>query len=164
MNAEQKLRNLGIVLPGSSARRAMYLPPVKRLGNTLFISSLPLINSKPAYTGKVGVERTLAEAQEAAKICIVNILIAVKDFIGDLDQVVNIVELRAFVNIDTGFLEQHLVLNTALQLLSDVFGNAGQHIYTTVGTDQNKLLLDSTIEIEIVLEIKYKGSAVFNFR
>nr|WP_242976231.1 RidA family protein [Clostridium sporogenes] len=64
----------------------------------LFVSGqAPLVNGEPAYTGKVGEERTLEEAQNAAKICTINMLAAVKEYLGDLDRVVNVVKVQALL-------------------------------------------------------------------
>jgi enamine deaminase RidA (YjgF/YER057c/UK114 family) len=132
----------------------MYIP-VKQLGNALFVSGqIPVINGELAYTGKVGSERTLEEAQEAAKICTINMLAAVKNYLGDLDRVVNVVKLQGFVNSEVGFLEQHIVINAASQLLYDVFGEAGRHARTSLGTYQ--LPLNATVEIEAIFEIEAK--------
>lgn len=104
MEIERKIKELGITLPENSSPKAMYVP-VKQLGNVLFVSGqAPFVNGEPAYTGKVGGERTLEEAKEAAKICTINILAAVKDYVGDLDRVVNVVKLQAFVNSEAGSL------------------------------------------------------------
>lgn len=130
----------------------MYIP-VKQLGNALFVSGhIPIVNGELVYTGKVGSERTLEEAQDAAKICTINILAAVKDHLGDLDRVLNVVKLQGFVNSEVGFLEQHIVINAASQLLFDVFGEAGRHARTALGTAH--LPLDATVEIEAIFEIE----------
>ncbi|NFF79627.1 RidA family protein, partial [Clostridium sporogenes] len=51
-----------------------------------------------------------------------------------------------------GFTKQHIVVNAASQLLYDVFGDAGRHARTAVGT--NQLPLDITVEIEAIFEIE----------
>lgn len=151
MKVEKRIEELGIKLPESPAPRAMYVP-VKQLGNALFVSGqLPLVDGKLVYTGKVGEERTLEEAQKAAHICAVNILAAVKAYLGDLDKVKNVVKLQAFVSSKTGFEQQHIVVNAASQLLFDVFGEAGRHARTAVGI--NQLPLDATVEVEAIFEI-----------
>ena len=50
-----------------------------------------------------------------------------------------------------GFQNQHLVVNAASQLLFDVFGEAGRHARTAVGT--NQLPMDMPVEIEAIFEI-----------
>ncbi|MEK5530323.1 RidA family protein [Viridibacillus sp. FSL R5-0468] len=152
MKIEQRIEEIGIILPKASAAKALYVP-VKQLGNALFVSGqAPFIDGKAAYTGRVGRERTLEEAQEASKICIINTLAAVKDYIGDLDRIVNVIKLQAFVNSETGFDQQHIVINSASDLLHDVFGNIGQHTRTAVGV--NQLPMNITVEIDAIFEVQ----------
>ena len=151
MLIEKRIEELGIKLPAASPPRAMYIP-VKRLGNALFVSGqVPMKDGKPVYTGKVGSERSIEYACEAAKLCIMNMLAAIKGYLGDLDRVINIVKLQAFINSETGFNKQHIVANAASELLFEIFGEAGRHARTAVGTSQ--LPLDFTVEIEAVIEI-----------
>lgn len=151
MTIEKKIAELGIELPEMSPPGAMYIP-VKRIGNALFVSGqVPFVNGVMQYPGHVGEEVTLEQAQEAARICIINMLAAVHYYLGDLDKVKNIVKLQAFVNSKTGFNQQHIVVNAASQLLYDIFGEAGRHARTAVGT--NQLPMDAPVEIEAVFEI-----------
>lgn len=151
MQEEQKLKELGYTLPELSAPKAMYIP-VRQLGNALYVSGqIPMLDGKVLYSGKVGDTRTLEEAQEAARICILNALAALKHHLGDLDKVRSIVKLNAFVNSVTGFDRQHIVVNAASELLFQVLGERGRHARTAVGT--NQLPMDVTVEIELIAEI-----------
>ena len=151
MIVEKKIEELGINLPEMSPPGAMYIP-VKQLGNALFVSGqVPFVDGVMQYPGHVGEEITLEQAQEAARICIINMLAAVRYHLGDLDKVKNVVKLQAFVNSKTGFNQQHIVVNAASQLLYDVFGEAGRHARTAVGT--NQLPMDAPVEIEAIFEI-----------
>ena len=151
MIVEKKIEELGINLPERSPPGAMYIP-VKQLGNALFVSGqVPFVDGVMQYPGHVGEEITLEQAQEAARICIINMLAAVRYHLGDLDKVKNVVKLQAFVNSKTGFNQQHIVVNAASQLLYDVFGEAGRHARTAVGT--NQLPMDAPVEIEAIFEI-----------
>lgn len=151
MNAEKKIETLGISLPEMSPPKAMYIP-VRQLGNALFVSGqVPFEDGALRYSGKVGGERTLEEGQEAAKLCIVNLLAAVKAYLGDLDKVKNVVKVQAFVSSTIDFTQQHLVVNAASQLLFDVFGECGRHARTAVAVPV--LPMDATVEIEAILEV-----------
>ena len=151
MNAEQKLSAMGIELPEASAPKAMYIP-VKQVGNLLFVSGqIPLRNGQLAYTGKLGKELSLAEGEEAARICIINMLSALKSYLNDLDKIKNVVKLQAFVSCVPGFDKQHILINAASQMLYDVFGECGRHTRTAIGT--NQLPLDAPVEIEAIFEI-----------
>jgi enamine deaminase RidA (YjgF/YER057c/UK114 family) len=151
MNVEKKIKELGINLPLSSPPGAMYVP-VKQLGNALFVAGqVPFVNGKLAYVGKVGDSLSIEQAQDAARICIINMVAALKDYLGDLDKVKNIVKVQAFVNSKVGFDQQHIVVNAASQLLYDIFGECGRHARTAVGT--NQLPMDAPVEIEAIIEI-----------
>ncbi len=151
MLEEQKLNELGYTLPELSSPKAMYIP-VRQLGNALYVSGqIPMLDGKVLYSGKVGDTRTLEEAQEAARICILNALAALKHHLGDLGKVKSIVKLNAFVNSKTGFDQQHIVVNAASKLLFDVLGERGRHARTAVGT--NQLPMDVTVEIELIAEV-----------
>ena len=151
MTIEDKIKSLGITLPPSSPPGALYIP-VRQVGNLLFVSGqVPFVNGVMAYAGRVGAERTLEEAQEAARVCIINMLAAVKDYLGELDKVKSVVKLLAFVSSVEGFNQQHIVINAASQLLFDVFGEPGRHARSALGT--NQLPMDATVEIEAIFEV-----------
>ena len=151
MQAETKIKEIGYTLPEMSPPKAMYIP-VKQLGNALFVSGqIPMLDGKVMYSGKVGETCSLEDAQEAARICILNARAALKHYLGDLDRIKNIVKLQAFVNSKIGFDQQHIVVNAASQLLYDVLGEKGRHARTAVGT--NQLPMDVTVEIELIAEI-----------
>ena len=151
MKIEEKIKELGIEIPEAAAPAAMYVP-VKKTGNLLFISGqIPVKAGVMQFCGKAGKERTLEEAQEAARLCAINIIAAVKSFTGDLDKVSSIVKITCFVASETGFDKQHLVANGASELLFDVFGEAGRHTRSAVAV--NQLPLDATVEVEAIIEI-----------
>lgn len=152
MKIENRLLELGIQIPESSPPGALYVP-VKQVGNILFVSGqIPAVEGKPKYTGKLMSDDDLEYGQAAARLCITNMLAALKFYLGDLDKVANIIKLQAFVSSGIGFDKQHLVANAASQLLIDVFGEAGKHARTAVGT--NQLPMDVTVEIEAIVEIR----------
>lgn len=151
MIIEKRIEELGINLPPSSPPGAMYIP-VKQLGNALFIAGqVPFVNGKLEVSGKVGDTVSIEQAQESARRCIINLMAALKDYLGDLDKVKNIVKIQVFVNSKVGFDEQHIVANAASQLLYDVFGEKGRHARTAVGT--NQLPMNAPVEIEAIVEI-----------
>lgn len=157
MNAEKRLEELGITLPAMSAPKAMYVPVVQS-GKLCFVSGqIPMLDDQLLYTGKVGETRTLEDAQEAARICVINALAALRAHLGDLDRISRFIKVQAFVASRTGFDRQHIVVNAASQLLFDVFGEAGRHARTAVAL--NQLPLDATVEIEFIVEIKEEDKA-----
>lgn len=68
MKVEERIKALGLSLPVASPPGALYVA-VKEIGNVLFVSGqVPMKDGKPVYTGKVGKERSIEYAQEAAGI------------------------------------------------------------------------------------------------
>ncbi len=151
MITEKRIEELGIELPLASPPGAMYIP-VKQLGNALFVAGqVPFVDGKLLVSGKVGDTVSMEQAEDAARRCIINLMAALKDYLGDLDKVKNITKIQVFVNSKTGFMQQHLVANAASQLLYDVFGEKGRHARTAVGT--NQLPMDAPVEIEAIVEV-----------
>lgn len=152
MNIEESLNTLGIHLPEASSAGAIFVP-VKQAGNILFVSGqLPMRDGAFPFIGKVGNECSLEDAQEAARLCIVNMLTALKGYLQDLNRIADIVKIQVFVNSGTGFDRQHLVANAASQLLVDIFGESGKHARTAVGVAQ--LPFNVPVEAEAIIILK----------
>lgn len=148
---EQRLVDLGIQLPTPPKPVAAYVPGV-RAGNLVFTSGqVPFVNGELAFQGKVGGELTLEQGKEAARICALNALAVVRDIAGSLDQVKRIVKLLVFVNSAPGFSDQPQVGNGASELMLEIFGEAGRHARSAVGTSE--LPLNVPVEVEMVVEL-----------
>lgn len=152
MKVEMKLKEMGIELPEMAAPKGSYIP-VSRTGNLLFLSGqLPTQNNALIYEGHVGSDVTLEQAQEAARLCMINALAAIKATIGDLDQIKKIVKVQSFVNSAPGFVSQHVVTNGASDFLGEALGEKGKHARTAVAVPE--LPLGSPIEIEMIVEVE----------
>lgn len=150
---EQNLEKLGIILPVPVAPVANYVPFVEA-ANLLSISGqLPLDNNgKLPYVGKVGTDVSPEDAVKAARLCGINIISQInKACGGDLDRVVRIIKLGAFVNCTDGFSGQPAIVNGASDLMVDVFGDAGKHSRSAVGV--NALPLNVPVEIDALVQI-----------
>lgn len=91
---EKKLEELGIKLPEVPEPAAAYIP-AKKVGNLVFcLGQGSSVKGELIYIGKVGAEKTLEEGYEAAKICALNCLAAVKALVGSLDKIEEIVQVR----------------------------------------------------------------------
>jgi len=152
---ESRLREAGIVLPDVTAPVANYVPAV-RTGNLVFVSGQgPTDAGVPVYRGIVGADITEQEAYEAARLCALNSLAALKHEIVDLDRVSRVVKLLGFVASSPEFERQPFVMNGASDLLALAFGDAGKHARSAIGT--SKLPFNIPVEIEITVEIRADG-------
>jgi len=150
--AEQRLREVGITIPDAPSPAANYLP-FTRTGNLVFVSGqVPFVDGKLETTGTVGKNASVEEAQGQAKICAINLIAQLKVACdGDLDRVVKVVKLGAFVASSEDFFNQPVVVNAASDLMVQAFGENGRHARFAVGT--NALPLNCLVEIDGVFEI-----------
>jgi enamine deaminase RidA (YjgF/YER057c/UK114 family) len=149
---EQRLQELGIVLPASPEPRFTYIP-CNQTGNLIYLSGQDCrIDGKLMYEGKLGTDLTIEQGQEAARQTIINCLAVMKGYLGDLDRVVKIVKVLAFVNSAPGFADQPYVINGASNLLVEVFGDNGKHARSAIGTSE--LPFHTPVEIEIIAEVR----------
>ena len=151
MNIENRIESLGIKLPVPPVPVATYAV-CKQSGNLVFVSGQgPIIEGKQMYTGKVGREVSREEGYQAARYCGINLLAQLKNYLGDLDKVKQVVHLKGFVASDSDFTEQPSVINGSSDLMVEVFGEAGRHTRCALGT--NVLPTDIPVEVELVVEI-----------
>lgn len=147
---EKKLVELGIVLPSAPKPAGSYIPVVTS-GNLAFVSGqIPMQDGKVVFTGKVPSERSVDDAQKAARLCAINILSQLKSNLGSLDKITKVVRLSGFVNSTPEFSEHPKVINAASDLFFEIFGEKGKHSRIAVGVAS--LPLNSTVEIDAVVE------------
>jgi enamine deaminase RidA (YjgF/YER057c/UK114 family) len=152
MSAEQKLKQLGIVLPESPKPLANYVRTV-RTGNLLFVSGHgPYNDGKTLLVGKLGKEVTIEEGYKTARNVAVNCLASIRENLGSLDKVKRVVKLLGMVNCTEDFREQPKVMNGASDLLVEVFGERGRHARSAVG--MQALPNQIPVEIEMILEVE----------
>ncbi|WP_417462053.1 RidA family protein [Kordiimonas sp.] len=152
MSVDKRLADLGIEIPTPAVPVANYVPFVIS-GNLVSVSGqVPVKDGKVAFEGKVGADVSIDDACKAARLCALNIIAQVKAACGgDLNKVKRIVKLGGFVNCVDGFASQPQVINAASDLMVDVFGDAGKHSRSAVGT--NALPLNVPVEIDALVEI-----------
>lgn len=150
---EGRLQEMGIVLPVAAAPAANYVPYTIS-GNTLYLSGqLPIEGGKVAVTGLVGRDVDLPAAQRAAELCAINILAQAKAALGgDLGRIRRVLKLNGFVASTPDFVEQHLVINGASNLIANVLADAGKHARAAVG--MACLPLNASVEIDAIIEIE----------
>ncbi len=148
--SEERLRSLGLDLPTPTAPVANYVPFV-RTGNQVQISGQLSNDGKGGIKGTVGVDVSLEEAVEAAKYCGLNLLAQMKAAAGDLDNVVRVIKLNAFVQAGPEFYNIPQVVNGCSDLMVAVLGEAGKHARSAVG--MYKIPLGFAVEIDATIEV-----------
>ena len=147
---DDRLVELGIIIPSVAKPLAAYVPAVV-VGNLVYTSGqLPSVEGKLPFTGKVGAEVDADTARDLARTCVLNGLAAAKNVLGSLDRITRVVKVVGFVASDPSFTGQPGVINGASELLGEIFGDAGVHARSAVGVAV--LPLDAPVEIEFLFE------------
>jgi enamine deaminase RidA (YjgF/YER057c/UK114 family) len=146
------LKKLNITIPDAPDPVGAYVA-YKYAGKLLYISGqLPIGKEGKIIKGKIGKDLSLEDGQEAARLCVINILAQVKKAVkGDLTKVRNCVKITGFVNSTDDFIDQPKVINAASEMLSNVFGDSGKH--TRAAVSSNSLPLGIAVEIDAIFEI-----------
>ncbi len=151
MSFEAKMKELGIELPEAPKPVAAYVPAVLS-GDMVYTSGqIPMVDGQLRYKGKVGGTVTQEEGYEAAKVCAINALAAIRAQIGSLDRIGRIVKVVAFINSAPGFTNQPEVANGASELFLQIFGDVGRHARSAVGAPE--LPRDAAVEVEVTVQV-----------
>ena len=150
---DENIKNLGLNIPELPKALANYVP-FKIVGKTMYISGqAPVRNGEMIYKGKVGSDITIEEGIEAAKLCVINIIAAVKTGLeGDWNKLDSFVKLTGFVNCQDSFTDQPKIINGASDMLVEIFGDQGPHARVAVGS--NALPLGISVEIDAIVQLK----------
>ena len=130
----KRMEQLGIALPIKDRRGTGAVDAVLT-GDLLFLSAhLPVdAEGKAVYTGKVGTDLDVETAYKAARLCGLNMLATIKDYIGELDRVDYVVKALGLINSGADFSRQPAVMNGFSDLMVEVFGRRGQHARSAMG-------------------------------
>jgi len=148
---EARLAELGITLPVPAAPVANYVP-FTRSGNIVQISGQLSNDGNGRIKGTLGVDVSLEDGVEAARLAGINLLAQMKAAAGgDLDKVVRVLKLNAFVQAGPDFYDIPQVINGCSDLMVEVLGEAGKHARSAVG--MYKIPLGFAVEIDATIEV-----------
>ena len=116
-------------------------------GNLLFLAGKVPATSQ----GKVGADVIIEQATADARETGLYLLSAIKNELGSLDRVKQIVRVFGMVNAAPDFTGHGQVMNGCSDLFVEVFGDAGRHARCSVG--MGSLPGNFTVEIEAVVEV-----------
>ena len=152
MKLSDKLKELSIPIPESSAKFGNYLPFLKD-ENRIYISGQLPIKDGMIISGKVDSEVTLDEANNAAKLCIINTLIILNSIDNEIQlKDLSCIQLSGFVNADSTYARHPDVINGASDFICEVLGNNGMHTRIAVGC--SSLPKNACVEISSIFSLK----------
>lgn len=152
MSPEAQLTQLAITLPPAPPKGGIY-KPVVITGNLAYLSGHgPFLPDGDYITGKVGSELSLDDARQAARQTGLAMLATLRDQLGSLDRIKQVVKLLGMVNATPDFGQHPQVINGCSELFAQVFGDeAGIGARSAVG--MGSLPGNIAVEIEAIFEL-----------
>lgn len=149
ISIEQRIAELGLVLPSVKAPAANYANAV-RVGDLVYVSgTVPVDEHGEIPKGKVGADVPTAVAAEHARLVGLHHLAILREELGSLDRVRRVVKLLGMVNAAPDYTEHSAVINGCSDLLVNIFGE--RHARSAVGV--GSLPFGITVEIELIVEV-----------
>jgi enamine deaminase RidA (YjgF/YER057c/UK114 family) len=150
MAAESRLQTLGLSLPDLPKPGGNYLA-IKQVGQMLYLAGVISQNQSGVIEGTVGLDRSIQEGYEAARVCALIQLAVLRRHLGSLDAVREIVSVNGYVNAIAGFSDSPKVINGASDLMVDVFGESGKHVRAALGV--NALPRHALVELQMTVAV-----------
>jgi enamine deaminase RidA (YjgF/YER057c/UK114 family) len=171
MIIEERLAQIGLSLPELVMPVGNYLPyKVVNLSNAippadwpdinpvaggmLYISGMiPMQDGAPFTLGKLGADVSLEDGVTCAQLCTLNALSwASAALDGNLDRIIEVVQVRGHVASTPEFYDQAKVINGCSDLLVEIFGDDGKHSRIVVGCPA--LPLNVPVEIDFIFSLR----------
>ena len=147
-----KLDQLGLTLPSPQIFPNSNRVGVVQVDSLLFVAGHPPAELEDVKTsGKIPTDLTIEEGYASARACALNILVTIREALGDLDRVKRAVKLMGFINSAPGFNRQFEVMDGASDLYLSLFGPDAVSARAAIGASD--LARDIPVEIEGVFEI-----------
>jgi enamine deaminase RidA (YjgF/YER057c/UK114 family) len=145
----ERLAELGLELPEPAAPSFDYVPVTDHAGVLYVSGQLPKEDGEVRITGRLGAEVTMADAEHAARICVLQGLACAAAHVGGLDNIDRVLRLSGFVASTPDFHQQPKVIDAASNLVGQIFGPKGRHARSAIGVAA--LPRKSPVEIEFIL-------------
>lgn len=149
---ERRLSELGYRFRTERPQRRFV--DAKQVGDLVFLSGHGPEDheGRLPWVGKVGRDVTIEDAYEAARRVAVNCLGTLKEHLGDLERIEEVVKVLGFVNCTADFKRQPDVMHGFTDLLLEVLGERGRHARSAIGT--NSLPNDQPVEVEMIARVR----------
>lgn len=121
-------------------------------GDVIYVSGqVPRVGSTVVVTGRAGADVSLTQAQLGAKVCAMRALALLRQNLGGLDRIQQVMRVTVYTQSATDFTQQSEVADAASEVLHTVLGAAGIHTRTSVGVAQ--LPKNATVEVDLIAAV-----------
>ncbi len=152
MSFDSRVSELGLVLYGPHPPHDPLDAVVVHGGIARTSGQLPRIDGQLTCLGTLGLDVTVEQGAEAARVCALNALSVLRAALGSLDRIERILTVTGFVASAPGFDQQPAVIDGASKVLYDIFGAAGRHTRSAVGVAA--LPRGGAVEIEVTAAVR----------
>ncbi len=150
-NAEERLTELGLTLPGPYPPHDPLDAVVVHGDRARTSGQLPRDHDGAIVHGVLGADLDVEAGADAARWCALNALSVLRAELGSLDRIDRVLTVLGFVASAPGFDAQPAVVDGASKLLYEVFGDSGRHSRSAIGVAA--LPRGGAVEIEVEVAI-----------
>lgn len=144
----RRLKELGLALPVPASPSFTYVP-AKIVGGLVYVAGqLPKVDGVVRITGTCGVDVTIEDAQEAARIATLQGISCAAAAVGGIDRLEGVLKVAGYVASAPDFHDQPKVINACSELLIEIFGPSAAHVRAALGVAA--LPRRSPVEIEFI--------------
>jgi enamine deaminase RidA (YjgF/YER057c/UK114 family) len=112
---------------------------------------LPVKDGRPAWTGRIGIDLSLDEGRQAARLAVLNGLAVAQAELGSLDRIKRVVRVTVHIAGAPDFSDHATIADGASTLLASVFDGTGGHARLAIGACS--LPAKMPVELEIIFEL-----------
>jgi enamine deaminase RidA (YjgF/YER057c/UK114 family) len=149
---EQQLQKLGITLPKIPAPAGNFTPFIRHRDLLFFSGQGPVLEDGSLAKGKVGMDVSTEQAYEHARRTGLVLLSSMREALGSLDRIEQIIKVLGMVNATPDFNDHPKVINGCSDLFVEIFGDRGRHARSAVG--MGSLPGGITVEIEAIVAVR----------
>ncbi|MFT3748395.1 MAG: RidA family protein [Agriterribacter sp.] len=152
LTPEQRLRELGLVLPPAPKPMGVYKPCLID-GTHLYLSGHgPVLEDKSLMKGRIGKDIDQAQGKLAARQVGLTMLATIRSNIGSLDNIKRVIKVLGMVNSTLEFENHPYVINGCSELFAAIWGEEnGIGVRSAVGF--GSLPGNIPVEIEALFEL-----------
>jgi len=152
-DVERRLAELGLELPSRPRPIANFLPFRVANGIAYLAGQTCEREGAVVYAGRVGEDIDFETAREAARLCALNLVAALREACkGELDRVARCVRVGGFVQASHGYPRVPHVIDGASDLFVALWGDDGRHARTAVGVAT--LPQNASVEVDAIFELR----------
>lgn len=150
-DADKRVSDIGLELPTPPTPLGAYIESVQT-GNLLYLSgTLPVLDGRPQYRGRLGAELDAEQAWSATRLAALNALAVAKDHLGSLNRISRVVRLGVLLATSGESLDLPKVADAASELFLELFGADKVSVRTVYGVAS--LPLGVPVVLEVTFEV-----------